>query len=196
MLNWINFIILIISTGLNGIFYVYSVGPARLEQKIGESAYKKCGRYRVVASIFLIIVMINYILYYFLPLPIPIPQFFIWDYWISIFLSFVILLPSLYIIIKGFKDAGKEAFFPDKAHTLYIGIYNIIRHPLALGEVFIWWVTALLLNSPFLFLYSLVWFPLSYWFCRAEEKDLILRYGEPYNDYRRRTGMFFPKKKK
>ena len=176
-------------------FYIKSLGPAKLEERIGEIAYKKCGNYRIIASFFEFITIINFIFYFFFPLPIPIPQFFIWDYWISVILSIVILLPCLYIMLKGVKDAGREALFPDKEHTLYRGIYEKIRHPQALGEVFIWWAAALLLNSPFLFLYSIVWFPIFYWFCKAEEKDLIIRYGEPYIEYRNRTGMFLPKKK-
>ncbi len=196
MIEWINFSILIISTILMAFFYIKSVGPAKLEQKIGEKAYARCGNYRIIASVFELITAVNFILYLFFPLPIPIPQFFIWDYWISVILSFIILIPCLYIMLKGVKDAGREALFPDKKHTLYGGIYEKIRHPQALGEVFIWWVIALVLNSPFLFLYSIVWFPIFYWFCKAEEKDLEIRYGEPYINYKKQTGMFFPKKKR
>ncbi|MFX1302589.1 MAG: methyltransferase family protein [Promethearchaeota archaeon] len=196
MFTWINLIVLFISTALMAFYYIKSVSPAKLEQKIGEIAYKTCGNYRIIASVFEVIVVFNYIIYFYLPLPILIPQFFIWDYWISVILSIVILIPSVYIMLKGVKDAGREALFPDKGHTLYGGIYEKIRHPQALGEVFIWWVVALLLNSPFLFLYSIVWFPLFYWFCKAEEKDLIIRYGKPYIDYKNRVGMFFPKKRK
>ena len=196
MIEWINFLILVISTVLMAFFYVRSVGPAKLEQKIGEKAYKRCGNYRIIASIFELITAINFILYFFLPLPIPIPRFFNWDYWISVVLSIVILIPCLYIMLKGVKDAGREALFPDKTHTLYGGIYQKIRHPQALGEVFIWWVAALLLNSPFLFLYSLIWFPIFHWFCKAEEKDLVIRYGESYIEYKNQTGMYFPKKKR
>ncbi|MFX1418589.1 MAG: methyltransferase family protein [Promethearchaeota archaeon] len=195
MIEWINFSSLFISTLLMAFFYIISVSPAKLEQKIGEIAYKKCGIYRIVASIFELITVINYILYFFFPLPIPIPQFFIWDYWISVILSIFILIPCLYIMLKGVKDAGREALFPDKEHTLYKGIYERIRHPQALGEVFIWWAVALLLNSPFLFLYSFVWFPIFYWFCKAEENDLEIRYGQTYIEYKRKVGMFFPKKK-
>ena len=196
MIEWINFLILIISTALMAFFYIKSVGPAKLEEKIGEIAYKRCGNYRIIASFFELITIINFIFYFFFPLPIPIPQCFIWDYWISVILSIVILIPCLYIMLKGVKDAGREALFPDKEHTLYKGIYEKIRHPQALGEVFIWGAAALLLNSPFLFLYSIVWFPIFYWFCKAEEKDLIIRYEKPYIDYINQTGMFFPKKKR
>ena len=196
MIELINFLILIISTALMSFFYIKSIGPAKLEEKIGEIAYKRCGNYRIIASFFELITIVNFILYFFFPLPISLPQFFIWDYWISVVLSIVIFFPCLYIMLKGVKDAGREALFPDKKHTLYGGIYEKIRHPQALGEVFIWWAAALLLNSPFLFLYSIVWFPIFYWFCKAEEKDLIIRYGKSYIDYKSRTGMFIPKKKR
>ncbi len=195
MIEWINLFILIISTVLMTLFYIKSVRPAQLEKKMGEIAYRKCGIYRIIASFFELIVIINYILYFFFPLPILLPQFFIWDYWISVILSIIILVPCLYIMLIGVRDAGREALFPDKEHSLYEGIYEKIRHPQALGEVFIWWSVALLLNSSFLFLYSIVWFPIFYWFCKAEEKDLIVRYGKSYIEYKNRTGMFFPKKK-
>ncbi|MFW9828012.1 MAG: methyltransferase family protein [Candidatus Thorarchaeota archaeon] len=195
MISCINFIILIISTLLMAIFYIKSVGPAQLEQKIGDKAYIRCGNYRIIASIFEIIAIANYIVYFFFPLPIPFFRFFLWNYWISFTTSIIILIPSLYITLKGVKDAEREALFPDKSHTLYKGIYEKIRHPQALGELFIWLSAALILNSPFLFSYSMVWIPLFYWFCKVEEKDLEIRFGKPYIEYKSRTGMFFPRKK-
>jgi len=195
MLSWINFLILILSTALMTFFYIKSVYPATLSQKIGLKAYARCAYYRITASFFELVTILNYLFYFFLPLPLNFPQFFIWDYWISIFIALVILTPSLYIMLKGVKDAGREALFPDKDHTLYSGIYEKIRHPQALGEAFIWWSVALIFNSPFLLLYSIIWIPIFYWFCRSEEEDLIVRYGEPYIEYKKRTGMFFPKRK-
>jgi protein-S-isoprenylcysteine O-methyltransferase Ste14 len=177
-------------------FYIKSVGPAALEQKIGLSAYIRSAYYRIIASVFEVIVIFNYIIYFLLPIPTLTPRFFIWDYWISVIISIFIFIPSVYIMLIGLKDAGREALIPDKEHTLYNGIYLKIRHPQAFGEAFLWWSVALILNSPFLFLYSIVWFPLFYWFCKAEEKDLLIRYGEPYNEYKQRTGMFIPKRKR
>ncbi len=195
MIEWINFIILVIATVFMTVFYIKSVGPAKLEKKIGEKAYKRCGNYRIIASVFELTIVVNYIFYFFLPLPIPFPKFFLWDYWISVVLSFIILIPCLYIMLRGVRDAGREALFPDKNHTLYGGIYQKIRHPQALGEVFVWWAVALLLNSPFLFLYSILWFPIFHWFCKEEEKDLEIRYGSSYLDYKKKTGMYLPKKR-
>ena len=195
MLNWINLFLLITSTVGMTVFYIKSVVPAKLAQKIGPKAYRRCAYYRFIANLFQLIIIINYILYYVLPPPIPLPQFLHRNYSISVVLSLCILIPGLYMLIKGVKDAGRETLFPDKDNTLYKGIYLRIRHPQALGEIFTWWSLALFLNSPFLFIFSLFWFPLFYWFSKAEEIDLILRYGNPYIKYKNQTGMFFPKRK-
>ena len=195
MLNWINLILLVISTALMAFFYIKSVGPAALEQKIGLNAYTRSAYYRITASVFEIIVILNYILYFFLPLPL-ITRFFFWDYWISIILSLLIFFPSLYVMLKGLKDAGRESIVPGKKHLMYGGIYKKIRHPQAAGELVFWWIIALLLNSPFLALFSFIWIPIFYLFCWAEEKDLFVRYGEKYIKYRKNTGFMIPMKNK
>ena len=82
---------------------------------------------------------------------------------------------------------------PKPEQTLYDGIYQYIRHPQAVGEFPFWWVLALLAHSPFLVLFTFVYIPVWYWFCVAEEKDLLIRYGQPYEEYRVRTGFWFPK---
>jgi protein-S-isoprenylcysteine O-methyltransferase Ste14 len=82
---------------------------------------------------------------------------------------------------------------PKKEHTLYGGIYEKIRHPQAASELMMWWVMAFFLHSPFLALFSFVWVPIFCAVCLAEERDLVLRYGEAYEAYRQSTGFFFPK---
>jgi protein-S-isoprenylcysteine O-methyltransferase Ste14 len=56
-----------------------------------------------------------------------------------------------------------------------------------------WWVMAFLLHSPFLALFSFVWVPIFLAACLAEERDLLLRYGEAYEAYRRRKGFLLPR---
>lgn len=187
---------MLISSFLFSYFYIKSVGPAALEKKIGRIAYFKCGRYRIIASAFEIIVVISYIIYFFYPLQVPIPRVFPWSWWISTLAAVLIAVPAGYLLGKGLKDAGKEAMIPDKKHLLYGGIYKKIRHPQAAGELVFWWVIAMLLNSPFLALFSLVWIPIFYLFCWEEEKDLVVRYGEKYIKYRKNTGFMIPKKDK
>ena len=196
LIEWLNFVALIVSTILFLYFYVKSVSPAQLEKKIGEIAYPKCKTYRIIAGTFEGITVVNYILYVFFPLPLSLPLILPWDYLLSFIIAFVILIPSVYLMIIGIRDAGAETLEPKKEHTLYSGIYEKVRHPQAIGEVFIWFPIALWLNSPFLILYSFIWFPIFYIMCWAEERDLIIRYGQSYIDYRARVGFLIPKRKK
>ena len=190
---WINFIVLVISTLLTLYFYVKSVGPAALEQRIGSEAYKKCTRYRSIAGLFMGVVTTNYILYVFFPLPIPLPPTFPWSWWVSALIAAIIAIPSGYLFVRGMRDAGEETMITKKEHTMYGGIYQKIRHPQAIGEMPIWWVIAFLFHSPFLVLYSFAWIPIFIAMCKAEEHDLLIRYGEPYAEYQEQTGFMLPK---
>ena len=196
MIAWINLGVLIVSAVLFLYFYVKSVSPAALEKKIGEAAYAKCTRHRLIASAFEIVAVANYIVYFFYPLPVPLPQTFPWAWWVSIVIGIAIAISGGYLMWKGIKDAGEETLAPKKEHTLYGGIYEKVRHPQATGEVTLWWVIAFILNSPFLALFSFIWLPIFYIFCWAEERDLAIRYGEPYLEYKRNTGFLIPKRKK
>ncbi len=193
MIAWINFIILVAATFLCLFYYVKSAGPATLEKKIGPDAYRKCTQYRIAASIFMTVAGINYVVYAFYPLPISLPQTFPWPWWVSAVIALIITIPSGYLFWRGMKDAGEETMAVKKEHTLYGGIYQKIRHPQAAGEVVLWWTFAFLLNSPFLALYSFIWLPIFYAMCLAEEKDLVIRYGEAYRDYQKRTGFLIPR---
>ncbi len=196
VIDWINFIVLALSTVLMAHFYVKSVGPAALEKEIGESAYPKCMQYRIIASAFEAVTFVNYLVYYFYPLSIGFPRLLPWEYWVSVVVGFVILIPSLTLMFKGLRDAGKESLEPKKEHAMYSGIYETLRHPQAVGEAFIWMAISFFLNSPFLILYSFFWFPVFYVFCIAEETDLVIRYGRPYLEYRDRVGFLIPKRKR
>jgi protein-S-isoprenylcysteine O-methyltransferase Ste14 len=194
MIPWINFAILIVSSFLFTIFYVKSVGPAALEKRIGDSAYNKCAIYRMISSIFMMVAAINYVLYYWFPLPIPFPDTFPWSYWVSVVIAVVIAIPSLYLMLRGIKDAGEETMRPKQEHEMYGGIYERIRHPQAVGEFPLWWVIAFLVHSPFLVLFSFLYVPVWYYLCVAEERDLLIRYGIAYEEYCGRVGFWLPKR--
>ena len=187
MFGWFNFISLILSALLFLYFYVRSASPATLEKRIGEIAYSTCTQYRLISGVFELVAVVNYLVYFFYPLSIPLPRTFPWDWWISALIGVLIAVPGGYLFLRGLKDAGEESIFVKKKHKLFGGIYKKMRHPQAVGEVTFWWVIAFLLNSPFLALFSFIWIPIFYTICWAEEKDLIIRYGEEYLEYRRNT---------
>lgn len=192
---WLNLAILILSSLLFLYYYMRSVSPATLEKKIGPGAYARCGRDRIVASVFELVILTNYVIYFFHPLPVPLPDKFPWNWWISALIALAIAIPAMTTMVAGLKDAGEEALCPKKEHTIYGGVYTRIRHPQATGEVFLWWVFAFLLNSPFLVLFSFIYIPIFIMLCFAEEQDLIWRYGNAYIEYCQRTGAFWPRRK-
>jgi protein-S-isoprenylcysteine O-methyltransferase Ste14 len=181
---------------ITSVFYIKSVSPAALEQEVGEVAYERSAKNRKIATAAYYLMFLNYVIYYFYPLSTPLPGFFPWNYWFTAVIATALFLPSMYLMYIGARDAGEETLIPKKEHTLYGGIYEKVRHPQALGEVWLGLIIALYLNSPLLAAVSLVFFPTFYYFCIVEERDLVIRYGQEYIDYRERTGMFFPKRKK
>lgn len=190
---WLNFVVLIVSSFLFTFYYVRSVSPASLEKQIGPSAFQKCTRYRVIASIFMVVAAVNYVLYYWFPLPLPLAHTFPWPWWISVLIALVIGIPSVYLMLRGVRDAGEETMSPKAEHEMYGGIYEKIRHPQAVGEFPLWFVIAFLVHSPFLVLFSFLYIPVWVYLCVAEERDLCIRYGAPYEEYCRRVGFWFPK---
>ncbi len=194
MFAWLNLVVLLVATALVPYFYIKSAQPAALAQRIGDQAYAECARYRLMSTVAMTVTVISYIVYLFYPLPLPLPAHFPWPWAVSGVIGLVILIPALYLLIRGSMDAGEETMRPRPEHTMYGGIYEKMRHPQAAGESVTWLGAAFLLHSPLLALYSLIWLPIYYWMCRAEEKDLLLRYGQAYRAYMDRTGFLFPKR--
>ncbi len=194
MIAWINVFILLLASLLFLYFYVRSVSPATLEKVYGERAYTRCARDRATAMAFELVTVACYVVYFFFPLPTPLPVHFPWSWSVSVFIAIMIAGPSLWLMGVGLRDAGEEAVRPKKDHRLYSGIYTKMRHPQAVGEVFIWWMFAFLLNSPFLVIFSFIYIPIFLMLCFAEEQDLLWRF-DGYAEYYRKVGAFFPRKK-
>jgi protein-S-isoprenylcysteine O-methyltransferase Ste14 len=193
---YLNFVVLLISSCLALYFYIRSVGPAVLEKKIGETAYQRCAHYRIISGIFMFFMMGNFILYTLYPLPIGLPRTFPWSWWVSLIAAVIIGVPSGYLMWLGIRDAGAETMIPKKEHGMYYGIYDKIRHPQAVGELPLWFSIAFILHSPFLLLFSLLFIPAWIYLCIAEERDLVIRYGQSYEEYKKRTGFWFPRRTK
>ena len=192
MVSWINLLVLVVATSVAWGSYFRSVTPAKLAKQIGTSAYLKCAWYRKICVLFMATVFVNYIIYYFFPLPIGIPVKFGWPWWASLVIVVLLAVTSGYVLISGLVAAGEETMTPKPEHIMYGGIYQKIRHPQTVGEIGLWLALALILNSPFLLVYVLVWIPAAAFCCATEERDLLLRYGTSYEEYRRRTCAFLP----
>lgn len=194
MIAWINFSVLLIASLLFLYFYVRSVSPAGREMVIGSRAYQLCFYDRLISGMLEFVITVNFVLYFFYPLPSFLPDKFPWTWWISFVIAALIGIPATLLMVIGLRAAGEEAMRPKKEHSMYGGIYTRMRHPQAVGEVFLFPVMGILLHSPFLTLFSLIYFPIFVIMCYAEEQDLLLRYGQSYAEYCQHTGAFWPKK--
>jgi protein-S-isoprenylcysteine O-methyltransferase Ste14 len=196
LIAWINFLILNLVTILCWWFYIRSLQPATRSKKSGKSAWKTAKRERIIASIFMGLIVISMIIWLWFPIPAltwPVNH----NWLISIFIGVILACIFTPIMIKGVLDAGSETVEPSKTTKMYGGIYNYIRHPQAIGEMPWFIIIALFLNSLFLVIWSttmiLIVSPIVMYF---EEKDLIERFGDAYREYQKRTGAFFPKLRK
>ena len=194
MIAWLNLALLILASLLFLYYYVRSVSPAGRALVIGPRAYADAGRDRIIASVFELMAAAGYVVYAFCPLPIPLPRAFPWPWPVSIVIAAFIGASAGTLMVVGIRDAGEEAMRPKPGHVMYRGIYRHIRHPQAAGEVWLWWVFAFLLNSPFLAIFSFIYLPIFLVMCWAEEQDLLLRYGDDYAEYCRKTGAFVPRR--
>ncbi|MBI4723171.1 MAG: isoprenylcysteine carboxylmethyltransferase family protein [Candidatus Stahlbacteria bacterium] len=72
------------------------------------------------------------------------------------------------------------------------GIYKYIRNPMYVGISFIIMGVGILLNSLGLLLGGVLWLLITIIQCEREEKELLLRFGNEYQTYKKKTPMFFP----
>lgn len=195
MLAVLNFISLIAASAAFTILYVMSVSPAQSERLIGEDAYLRCARKRMLAMVVMGLAAINFILCRSLPLANWLAIPFSWPRWLSFTFALLLGLPALALAITGFQDLGSEWLTPTKKNKLVTkGIYKQIRHPQAY-QALLWPALAFGLHSPLLLVLSIHLVLIEFIMAMAEETDLVIRYGEPYLRYRDKTGMFFPKGK-
>ena len=193
MIEWINFIILLVSLFIMCYLYTFSVQPVKRSKLKGEKAWKECEQLRSIAGIFELISLINILIWIWFPISI-----FNWkisdNYWIGIIIAFIIGVPCTLLMLKGIKDAGSETLKPSPDTKLYGGIYNYIRHPQTIGEFPLFIAVAFGINSWFLVIISLItiiiYIPIMIYY---EEKDLVRRFGDKYKEYQARTGAIFPK---
>lgn len=76
MIAWLNLALLLLASLLFLYFYVRSVSPAGRARVIGPRAYTDAGRDRIMAAIFETLAAAGYVLYFFYPLPAPLPRTF------------------------------------------------------------------------------------------------------------------------
>jgi protein-S-isoprenylcysteine O-methyltransferase Ste14 len=192
VIPWLNLISLHISAFLFGYLGILSTMPMTLEEQRGEEAWDYCRRIRYWSFGFAMIMVLNVVLWVWFPIP-ELGWQLSPDPMVGIIIGLIIAIPCLVILAIAMRDAGVEMHYPDKETTLHGGIYNKIRHPGALGEMPLYVVLAMFVNSLFLVIWMIV-FVIIFTIINIyyEEKDLVKRFGSDYVEYRERTPALLP----
>jgi protein-S-isoprenylcysteine O-methyltransferase Ste14 len=190
---WINFACLHVSSFLMPFSYILSLTPAQHEELVGDKAWREATWYRTLSNILEWVMVANVALWIWYPVP-ALDWKFHESPWVGIVVGIVIALPLAWIDLRANLDLGGEGFAPSKKTQLAGGIYRYIRHPQMIGEIPLFVAGSLCINSAFLalwfFVYVCIYIPVVMHF---EERDLVKRFGPPYEEYRRKTGAIFPK---
>lgn len=103
--------------------------------------------------------------------------------------SFLLIMGTIYFI-WSFRFLAKAMFTKE---LVVGGPYKYARHPIYVGIYVALIGAGLLFFSSTWFLILLVFIPLWYLVCKAEEKQMTDLHGEKYLEYKKGVGMFFPK---
>ena len=192
VIEWMNFISLHVCAILFAYLTTLSVMPVTREEERGAQAWEECAKLRNISFVFAGIMILNTIFWFWFPVSElawvlnPDPLF-------GIIIGAIIGIPCIAILRVAMRDAGEEMGAPQKGISMHGGIYKRIRHPGALGEMPLYIVVALIVNSLFLTIWMIAFVflftPIHIYY---EEKDLLKRFGEDYAEYRRTTPALFP----
>ena len=118
----------------------------------------------------------------------------------NLVIGIVLLLGGIILLIasnKSLLSRGKgAAAFKLTKTVVHAGIYAVIRNPMSLGFYVLWLGLGLIAGSTYFVLYSLLLvvpvhiFNLTYF----EERELEIRFGVSYLDYKRKTPLFIPRR--
>ena len=111
--------------------------------------------------------------------------------------GWLLLLYSTFLIdhfdLFGLKQVWRrltgKAYVPPQFHTP--SLYRIVRHPLYIGWLTIFWAAPTMTSAHLLFALATTIYILAA--IQLEERDLVSAFGERYVEYRRRTPMLMPR---
>jgi len=101
------------------------------------------------------------------------------------------LLAGWYLARKGMKAVfGTEREKPELIHT---GVFAIVRHPIYLGAILFYLGASIITMSIASCAFILVIITFYIVICKYEERILKEAFGNDYLEYKKKTGMLFPK---
>lgn len=165
------------------------------QEKIGNWLFKRRSYFPIIFVVFGLLLYVKKLHYYHL----------YWDndpihqWWVDfLFLCVGFLGLGIRILTVGFTPKGTSGRNTSKGQIAEqlntTGIYSIVRHPLYLGNFFMW-IAPILMIAEF---NLTIWFCFFFWFFYknimfAEERFLARKFGQEYLDWANKTPAFIPK---
>jgi len=109
--------------------------------------------------------------------------------WILLILSFIVAVVGFYIFYSKGKPADQ---MEDTSSLITTGLYNYIRHPLYLSLILMGFGILAKDAGIIQWIFTLINFIALILTARVEEKEMIMKFGDDYNKYMKRTKMFIP----
>lgn len=150
------------------------------EHKLGDAGQL------IIAILFLVVwVLDSFVLKYttFLIKYIPLP--------VQISLGIILLLAAFYLARAGMNIVFNEV--REKPGVIRKGIFGVVRHPIYFSEILFYLgllFFRISLAAAFVWIIAIGF--LTY-ISRYEEKMLLIRFGEEYQQYMKDVGMFWPR---
>ena len=113
--------------------------------------------------------------------------------WSGLFLAAVMVPLMIWVLRTIGKNISETVLTRDGQELITSGPYRWIRHPLYTAGSFFLLGLSLLADSLPLLLISCVGFSVFYGIINVEERELVRRFGENYQNYSRSTGRLFPR---
>ena len=105
----------------------------------------------------------------------------------------LILFFGVLLVIRGMRIVFGE--IREKPHVITKGVFSIVRHPIYLGAMLIYFTLLIITFSIFSSIIFLVIVIFYYGISISEEKLLIKLFGKEYKQYRHNVPMLLPYKK-
>lgn len=111
-----------------------------------------------------------------------------------LFITGILLYVLAYIAFGADNLAMLYVYFPAESRLVNSSIYSILRHPAYSGAIRIGMAFGLWRGTWFSILFGLFMpIGLTLWLRLAEEPELIERFGQSYEEYRRKVPAFWPR---
>ena len=105
----------------------------------------------------------------------------------------LVLIAGWYLARRGMKEVfGTER---EKPGVISAGVFRIVRHPIYTGAILFYLAAILSTLSIASAVFWLLVIGLYIYICKYEERILAEAFGNDYLEYKKKTGMLFPKLK-